>query len=258
MLQSLLDLVFAPVCLGCGSRIAPADPVRSACRLCRARLRDLPSPGCPRCAAPRLQTGRQHGPVCPECLSWPACLRAARSACLLKEPADRLVYQLKYQGWQVLAEPLAERMARILLPADVQEETRLVVPVPTTAARRRERGYNQAELLARAFARLTGRDYVMLLERVSYGVSQTALQPAARGANVTGAFRVVDGAASVLEQAHPILVDDVLTTGATAAECAKQLVAAGAHVVSVVTFARALDVRRFATRFVIDETLITE
>ncbi|NIS37297.1 MAG: ComF family protein, partial [Actinobacteria bacterium] len=94
-------------------------------------------------------------------------LRAARSACLLHPPGDRLVHQLKYRGWHALARPLAEQMAALALPADVEEEARVVVPVPTTAARFRDRGYNQAERIAREYARATGRRLVPALERAS-------------------------------------------------------------------------------------------
>src|SRR5690606_12554719 len=148
MLSSYLDLVFAPVCLGCDGPITAGDRVRLICRLCRVRLRPLPAPHCGRCGAPLPRTGRAPGPVCGECGRWPPVIRAARSACLLYPPADRLVHQLKYRGWRALAEPMAERMAALSFPRDVEAEARLVVPVPTTAERERQRGYNQAELLA--------------------------------------------------------------------------------------------------------------
>ncbi len=241
--DSILDLVFAPTCLGCDGPIAPGDEARLVCRLCRARLRPVPAPICDRCGAPRLRLGREAGPRCIECAGWPASLRAARSAVLLHPPGDRLVHQLKYRGWHALAEPMAERMAQIALPRDVEREARIVVPVPTTASRIRERGYNQAERLARAFARLTGRRVVEALERGSAKSTQTVLQPAARQANVAGAFRPADAATEIVG-AHCLLVDDVLTTGATATECTRTLVAAGARCVSLVTFARALDARR--------------
>jgi ComF family protein len=158
-----------------------------------------------------------------------------------------LVHQLKYRGWRALAAPLADRMAAIRLPEDVVEEATVCVPVPTTRARLRQRGYNQAELLARAFAIRTGRQLRTVLERAGGARSQTALQPVARGANVAGAFRVAPGSAAVLRRAHLLLVDDVLTTGATAAECTRTLQEAGARCVSLITFARALDARRLST-----------
>jgi ComF family protein len=165
----------------------------------------------------------------------------------LHPPADRLVHQLKYRGWHALAEPMAAHMATLTLPPDVEEEAHLVVPVPTTAARMRERGYNQAERLAAAYARRCGLTLRPLLERASAATTQTVLQPAARGANVAGAFRIRAGAAPEVAGAHLLLIDDVLTTGATAVECTRTLVAAGARCVSVITFARALDARRLTT-----------
>jgi predicted amidophosphoribosyltransferase len=138
-------------------------------------------------------------------------------------------------------------MAAIRLPDDVTEEAQLCVPVPTTTLRLRQRGYNQAELLACAFAARTGREVRPLLERRGSARTQTALQPVARGANVAGAFRVPPAAVRALHRTHLLLVDDVLTTGATAAECARTLQAAGARCISLITFARALDARRLST-----------
>ncbi|NJD09087.1 MAG: ComF family protein, partial [Gemmatimonadetes bacterium] len=120
----------------------------------------------------------------------------------------------------------------------------LCTPVPTTGSRLRTRGYNQAGLLAEALARHSGRQCAAVLARMRAAGSQTALQPAARRANVAGAFAVAAGVAERLPGAHVILVDDVLTTGATAAECTRTLSAAGACCIRLVTFARALDARR--------------
>jgi ComF family protein len=129
-------------------------------------------------------------------------------------------------------------MASVTWPDDVHEPA-TIVPVPTTSKRLRERGYNQAQLLAEALARRTGRSSEFLLCRVSGTRTQTALQPAARAANVAGAF----AAAHVVDGAHVLLVDDVLTTGATAAECARVLAGAGACCIRLITFARAFEMR---------------
>ena len=242
MLDALVDLLLAPVCLACDGLITVGDATRLICRRCRSRLRRPPDPCCPRCGAPRLRTGATEGAACSFCADWPPAIRFARSACLLHPPADRIVHQLKYGGWRALSEPMADRMAGLDLPAELND-ARLVVPVPTTRRRRRSRGYNQAELLARAYARRLDRECSTLLERTRGSDSQTALQPLERAANVAGAFRVIadDG---FLTGKHILLVDDVLTTGATSSECARTLAASGARCVSIVTFARALDARR--------------
>jgi ComF family protein len=152
------------------------------------------------------------------------------------------VHQLKYRGWRGIAPVLAERMAP-LLPDDARHSPRLCVPVPTSARRQRERGYNQAALLAQAYAALTRTRCVPALRRSGGQRTQTTLQPLARRANVAGAFAVAPEAAAMLPDAHVVVVDDVLTTGATAGECARTLAAAGACCITLVTFARALDAR---------------
>lgn len=244
VLTAILDLVLAPVCLACDGNIAAGDTARLICRRCRARLRAVPAPICVRCGSPRLQTGRTIGTTCPECAAWPAILSRARSACILHEPADRIVHQIKYNGWKALAAPMAERMVATLSVDGTGADADAVVPVPTTAARLRTRGYNQAELIAAAIARATGRRLLHALRREGSTVSQTGLQPASRAANVAGAFFVPQTALRSVGGARILLVDDVLTTGATATECANALAAAGAADITVVTFARALDARR--------------
>lgn len=237
LLAGLLTLVLAPRCLGCGE--ATRDPAALVCGRCRSRIHPPPAPLCPRCGMPRLRTGRDPGFRCQECLEWPPALRIARSACLLHHPADALVHQLKYRGWKRLGSFMADRMAAIPLPADVNTEARLVVAVPTTETRLRERGYNQAEVLAEGLSRATGRTLLPALRRTPGSSSQTTLQPVARLANVAGAFRPMDAVESDIAGEHLLLVDDVLTTGATVVACTEMLLAAGARCVSVLTFARA-------------------
>ncbi|MEO5509130.1 MAG: phosphoribosyltransferase family protein [Longimicrobiales bacterium] len=135
-------------------------------------------------------------------------------------------------------------MTLIDMPDDKDHVPRTCIAVPTTRQRMRERGYNQADLLAQAYAKNTGLTHADWLVRTGARGTQTTLQPAARAANVAGAFALVRGAHEVVRNAHVLLVDDVLTTGATAAECASTLGAAGACCVSILTFARALDARR--------------
>jgi ComF family protein len=149
------------------------------------------------------------------------------------------VAALKYHGWMAAAAGMADRMARLAWPPDVVNERAALVPVPLAAARARERGYNQSELLAREL----GRHWAIpvwstCLERVRVTPSQTRLTPGERRRNVYGAFRAV-GVGFSFRGAHLILVDDVVTTAATLNECATALHDAGARIISYVTFGRA-------------------
>ncbi len=233
-----LDLVFAPVCVACREPIPTADPERLVCRICWLRCRPLPVPRCPRCWSP-VPPDAPAAPTCRTCREWMPSVRAIRSAYAIGQVPRALVHALKYRGWQAVAAPMAARMAALDLPADVAAEADLVVPVPTSAARLRERGYNQAELLARGVARISRRTLAAdLLARTRQIGSQTALHPAERRANVARAFAVPPGRAAELRGEHVIVVDDVWTTGATSLACVSALLEAGARVASVVTFAR--------------------
>ncbi|MGQ0813939.1 MAG: double zinc ribbon domain-containing protein [Gemmatimonadota bacterium] len=244
MLDALLDLMLPPICLACDQLIATGDSKRLVCRRCRTRLRKAPPPLCGRCRAPRLITGRQIEKHCEECREWPPELERADSAFLMHAPADRIVHQLKYRGWAALADVMAQPMADAVLTSDVAWRPDVIMPVPTTGARQRERGYNQAELIARGVATRLNCACELLLERTSSKSTQTTLQPAARGANVAGAFRLRSDARERMDAAHILIVDDVLTTGATAIECTRTLIESGARCASVLTYARAVDTRR--------------
>ncbi len=247
-LEGLFDLLLPRGCVACGEWIPEVRGPRFSghprvasplvCDRCRSRLPVAPWPRCPRCHHP-LGTGRRAGSVCRECEGWPEVLRGARYAYVLDTPADDLVHALKYDGWRELAGEMGRAMARVKLPEEARDAS-LVVPVPTTAARRRRRGYNQAELLAASMAEALDLPLAPALERTRNGVSQVSLHPSQRRANVQGAFAVREGMVSRLRGTHVLLVDDVLTTGFTAGAAATGLARAGVSGVTLVTFARAL------------------
>ena len=243
LLAGVADLVLAPICVGCGGLIPTTADERLICGACWSRLREIPRPHCDRCGMPRRPSISAALAVsgCTTCDTLPPAVRSLRSAYVLEGPAHRMVHGLKYGGWYSLAEPMGGRMATVDLGSEAEEELRLVAPVPLSPVRLRQRGYNQAALLAEQVARLRGLQHLPdLLLRQRASESQTTLHPAERRANVAGAFRAHPEAAASVRREHVLLVDDVWTTGATTLACAEALLQAGARAVSVLTFARAL------------------
>lgn len=236
LLERVLHLLLPPACAGCEDPLSRHEG--RVCPRCRTRLRGPSHPRCERCHAPR-GTGLPPGRPCPECLEWPAVLELARSAVVLAPPADSLVHALKYDGWRELAPFLGERMVRALEPS-LRGEAQVVVPVPTTARRRRERGYNQAELLAKHLAPRLERPLAQALVRRDDGHTQVALQRRERMDNVRTAFEPRSAEAREVQGRRVLLVDDVLTTGATAGAAALTLAEMGAAGIVLVAFARSL------------------
>ena len=135
---------------------------------------------------------------------------------------------------------MAVRMSRLAFPRDVVEERAALVPVPLAASRARERGYNQSALLARALSeRWAVPVWLDTIVRGRETRSQTELTPEQRVGNVAGSFHLVERGRERILGKHIMLVDDVVTTAATLNECARVLYAAGARIISYVTFGRA-------------------
>ena len=262
--QSLIDFLLPAGCVTCRRWIPGGETLQRApilvCFRCRTRLRSGSWPRCRRCHAPR-GTGREVGggtgaEGCLECRTWLPALSAARYAYTLVSPASDLVHALKYEGWRELADFMGGRMAAAALAPEPEAHpstawsafaaAAVIVAVPTTARRQRSRGYNQAALLADVVAARLGRPVAhRALARTTAGASQTTLSPQRRRENVRGAFAGGAEASRVRARAV-ILVDDVLTTGATALAAATALTVAGAGEVRLLTFGRALPGRDFS------------
>jgi ComF family protein len=234
---ALAQLFFPRVCVACDEGLDDRDD-GLVCGRCWARLPRLPAPQCARCGHPKARRGD-----CAVCALLPPFVRAARSVCWVPDPVSSpILGALKYEGWPAVAAAMGERMARLPWPEDVVEERVALLPVPLARVRERERGFNQAERLAAA----VGRHWAIpvwtdVLERTRATPSQTRLTPGERLANVHRAFSLTNGDDAVprIRGRHLVLVDDVLTTGATLNACADVLFDAGARTLSYLTFGRA-------------------
>ena len=215
-------------CLLCGGPAAGMD-------LCPGCVRDLPwnRRPCPLCAAPA------RGPhVCGRCLRRPPAWHRAFAPLVYRFPVDRLVARYKYSGDPVAGRVLADVVAgaAIRRASSPNRPPECLVPVPLHPDRARERGFDQAEDIARRLGRQVGIPVRHgLLERVRPTRPQAGLPAAARRRNLRGAFRV----AGVHVPKRLILVDDVLTTGATTAAAAAAMRRAGARDVEIWCVARA-------------------
>lgn len=234
-----LDLLLPAQCLSCRALVGEPGCL---CAHCFGEAHLIAAPFCRVCglalAGLAAISGRAEIDLaCARCLSDPPDYERARAVFAFGDVAKRLVHGLKYhdrlEGRASFGEWLARAGADFLTAAD------LIVPVPLHYFRLVRRRYNQAAILARALAERSGVPAAPLaLSRVRDTRSQTGLSAEERARNVKGAFTVRKGFAGRLKGAHIVLVDDVLTTGATAGACARALKKAGAREVSVLTLAR--------------------
>ena len=221
-------LLAPPACVACRSALTRVhEPL---CGACRAALPWLLGPRCPRCALP--------APCGPRCPMAGGALARAWTPMAYEGPARELVHALKLRSALVLVELMAAQIVATapagLLRPDAAAGAALV-PVPAAPLRRRVRGFDQAARLAAAIAERTGLPTVACLRRAGPAPRQAR----ARRATRLGRGRVGIAVAGPVPQ-RPILVDDVLTTGATLQACAAALRAEGAWSVDGVAYARTL------------------
>ncbi len=229
-----LDLVLPPRCLACGATVAAQGRL---CAACWRGLTFLAPPWCRICGYP-LPHALPDAPLCGSCASEPPAYDRARAALRYDEGSRGLILAFKHADRTDMTPAFGTWLARA--GAELLADAELIAPVPLHRWRLLRRGYNQAGFLARAVARATGLPMVPdLLQRIRATRSQQGLSARAREENVTaGAFRPHPWHARRIGGRRILLIDDVMTTGATVAACAKALSRAGASAVDVLTLAR--------------------
>jgi len=233
--KSLERFLLPNACVVCGSVMPAKEADGLVCPVCRSRARRVIG-GCDRCHQPLPPVG-----PCRCCVAWSPAIRWVRSAFWLENVTRTVVHHLKYENCTTLADLIADLMVGTLpRPAGGW-----LVPIPAGRRRVRTRGYNQALLIAECLGRRWQLPVASAcLRRARETKTQTALTPAARLANVAGAFVGIEAPAMIRapgSRVRPaILVDDVLTTGATLDAAATALASAGWPTVGAVTFARAM------------------
>ena len=233
-LRALRDVWFPPVCAHCRALVDPARR-RQLCEPCARRLQRVVGPHCPTCGYPFFGDTAVDR-VCEHCFALEPEFREGRTAVLLRGPARTLVLDLKYHAALHVLGEIG------LIAGEVEgflEYLRgaTLVPVPLHSRKLRERGYNQAHLLAETFAAAAGGGTTVAepLRRVVDTRTQTRLDRRARQENLKGAFEVRRGVRLDPRQ-RLVLVDDVFTTGATLNACAAVLRRVGAREIDVATF----------------------
>jgi competence protein ComFC len=233
-LRAIASLLYPPACTICSASVAAGEYL---CAECDAKITHIVPPFCAKCSEP-FAGAISSAFTCANCahrtLHFDAAVAAYRSRGIVR----RVILDFKY-GRQI---HLRHPVARWLVAALDDDRLRgrrfnIIIPVPLHPARERQRGFNQAALLAELLSAHMSIQARPALERIRYTTTQTAFDRAERMENLHGAFRLRKNAD--VRDLHVFLIDDVLTTGSTLSECARVLKEAGARSVHAATAARA-------------------
>lgn len=233
-----LDIALPTLCVSCRE---PVDG-EGVCAACWSKLSFIAQPFCPRLGIPFVY---DPGPelLSMEAIANPPAYQRARAAVRYDDVARTLVHSLKYQDRTDLAPAMGRWMARA--GQELLSEADVLVPVPLHWRRGWSRRYNQSGALARVISRQSGVKLATeALRRIRATEQQIGLSRPQRASNVQGAFKVAPERSADIAGRRVILIDDVLTSGATADACARALLRARAAQVDVLVFARVVDSHR--------------
>jgi competence protein ComFC len=233
----VLDLLYPLRCPGCRMALPAGAMAGDFCAGCEEGLRGIEPPFCQVCAEPFA--GDIAGDfTCPNCSGRQQAYDFAVCRWLSRGPVREAIHRLKYEREPSMRLALARLMIPALQDVRLEGAAWLMVPVPLHPRKKRERQYNQSAELARTLAKLTGMTWCDALRRIRYTDSQAGLDRDGRLKNLKGAFAVASRAVRRVAGRDILLIDDVLTTGATAHECSLTLKKNGAGKVVVLTAAR--------------------
>lgn len=231
--RAVVDAVLPPLCLSCGALVAEPGAL---CSSCWERVGFLGQPHCSACGHP-FEVDVGEAALCGHCLAEAPQWRRARAVFRYDDASKPLVLRFKHGDRLEGAPSFARWMARA--GAELVSEADVIVPVPLHRFRLLSRRYNQAALLALALGRLAGKAVEPdLLLRKRRTPVQGHMNREERRRNVKGAFVVRERKLPLIAGKTVLLIDDVLTTGATVGECARVLSKAGAAAVDVLTLGR--------------------
>jgi len=226
--DAILNILFPQACILCNAPVLERD-YGPLCPLCWGQIKRLEPPFCPQCGIPE-SPAENIGGLCSACRLQEYAFDFARSAFIFNDPLRDVIHHLKYADRVSFARPLGRELRQCMDREGFQGS--VVVPVPLHRRRQRQRGFNQAELLAKMLGRKLD---PRILRRRKNTPSQTGLSRSQRTLNLSGAFEVREAVPESI-----VVVDDVFTTGSTLHEISKVLKRAGAKRVEVLTVARVL------------------
>lgn len=232
--EALVSLFYPPICTICAADVGPSEYL---CGDCHAKVPRIVPPFCETCSEP-FPGAITDRFACANCahrkLHFETAVAVYRSRGIVRQIVHDFKYNRQIHLRHVVARWLADALDDVRLRGRRFDR---LVPVPLHPARRRERGFNQADLLAELLSQRTSIPLQPVLERIRYTKTQTAFDRAERMENLRNAFRLRKNAA--VQGYRVLLIDDVLTTGSTLSECARVLKVAGALSVHAATAARA-------------------
>lgn len=228
-MRDLINLFFPPACLVCGQRLD--EQVQVVCELCEAKMSMIGQNVC-------LVCGSENPEIpCSVCAEEHFSFASASSVFKFQGPVKDLIHELKYHGYESPAGYFALPLSEMIESKPELQNHDFICAVPLHRVRRRERGYNQSDLIAYATSLIAGIPYAEPVYRRIYTHSQTLLSRAHRKTNLKNAFKLKKNAD--VNGKKIIVIDDVFTTGSTLNEITKTLLNAGAAKVTALTVARA-------------------